>query len=168
MTRRLLLSFVTILLLHTSVLGLSITCSYNSKNMLSSIDYGNGYTVSYSYDSNGNLTNQIITQPNITPLSPTQFSITSNGDLKTLSWEPVTSNINGTPIIVPLYVIEASSDPTTGFTLIGTSTQTQYTVSSYHYQHRFYRVRAVVNYQRDDVQPDVQIDTITTDTRSNE
>lgn len=161
--------FAILLILFSLLVSLkSVNFDYNQDNMLSSIDYGNGYTISYSYDANGNLTNLIITQPNVTPLSPTQFSITSNGDLKTLSWEPVTSNVNGTPIIVPLYVIEASSNPTTGFTLIGTTSQTQYTVSSYHYQQRFYRVRAVVNYQRDDVQPDVQIDTITTDTRSNE
>ena len=146
----------------------ALTYSYNQRNLLALVDYNNGYIVSYNYDIYGNLTNQLITQPNVTPLSPSQFNITSNGDLKTLSWEPVTSNVNGTPIIVPLYVIEASSNPTTGFTLIGTTSQTQYTVSSYHYQQRFYRVRAVVNYQRDDVQPDVQIDTITTDTRSSE
>ena len=135
---------------------------------ISSIQYSNRYTVSYSYDSNGNLTNQVITQPNVSPLSPAQFNITSFGDIKTLSWEPVTNNVNGTPIIVPLYVIEASNNPATGFTLIGTTNQTQYTVSSYHYQQRFYRVRAVVNYQRDDVQPAVQIDTITSETNIKE
>jgi hypothetical protein len=124
--------------------------------------------VSYNYDIYGNLTNQLITQPNVTPLSPTQFSITSNGDLKTLSWEPVTSNVNGTPIIVPLYVIEASSNPTTGFTLVGTTNQTQYTLSSSIYPHRFYRVRAAVNYQRDGVHPAVQTDAITKETISNE
>jgi len=141
---------------------------YNNRNQVSNINFDNGYNIGYFYDSHGNLSSQIITQPNVTPMSPTQFNITSNGDLKTLSWAPVTSNVNGTPIIIPLYVIEASSNPTTGFTLVGTTSQTQYTVSSFHYQQRFYRVRAVVNYQRDDVQPDVQIDTITTDTRSNE
>lgn len=161
-------SVITLVICSCWIWLQSINYGYNQKNMLSEVDYGNGYTVTYNYDTNGNITTQMITQPNVTPLSPTQFSITSNGDLKTLSWEPVTSNVNGTPIIVPLYVIEASSNPTTGFTLVGTTSQTQYTVSSYHYQQRFYRVRAVVNYQRDDVQPDVQIDTITTDTRSNE
>jgi hypothetical protein len=145
-----------------------ISYSYTPNNSLSSVDYGNGYTISYSYDSNGNLTNQLITQPDVTPLSPTQFNITSNGDLVTLGWEPVVSNVNGTPIIVTLYVIEASSDPTAGFTLIGTTNQTQYSISSYNYPQRFYRVRAAINYQRDPVQPDAQIDTITTDTRSNE
>lgn len=142
--------------------------TYNSRNMLSSVDYGNGYLLSYGYDFNGNLVNQTITQPNVSPLIPTQFIITSNGDLNTLSWEPVTSNINGTPIIVPLYVIEASSDPTTGFSLIGTTNQTQYTLSSSIYPHRFYRVRATVNYQRDGVQPVVQTNVITKETRSNE
>lgn len=141
---------------------------YNIRNQVSNVNFDNGYTIGYFYDSHGNLLSQIITQPNVTPMSPTQFSITSNGDLKTLSWEPVMSNVNGTPIIVPLYVIEASSNPTTGFTLVGTTSQTQYTVSSYHYQHRFYRVRAVVNFQRDDIQPAVQVDTITTETSDNE
>lgn len=141
---------------------------YNNRNQVSQINYDNGYSIANYYDSHGNLTNQIIIQPNVNPLPPTQFSITSNGDLKTLSWEPVTSNINGTPIIIPLYVIEASSDPITGFTLIGTTNQNQYSFSSNSYQHRFYRVRAVVNYQRDDVQPAVQVDTVTTETRNNE
>ncbi|MDZ4121545.1 MAG: hypothetical protein U1C33_03945 [Candidatus Cloacimonadaceae bacterium] len=156
-----------VLMLSFHVLMGTISFQYNARNEISQCSYGNGYVIDYYYDLNGNLTNLIITQPNVTPLSPTQFSITSNGDLKTLCWEPVTSNINGTPIIVPLYVIEASSDPATGFTLIGTTTQAQYTVSSYHYQHRFYRVRAVVNYQRDDTQPALQIDSITSETRSN-
>lgn len=161
-------SILTLIICSCWIWLLSVNYGYNQKNMLSEVDYGNGYTVSYNYDANDNITNQIVTQPNVTPLSPTQFCITSNGDMKTLSWEPVTSNMNGTLIIVPLYVIEASSNPTTGFSLIGTTSQTQYTVSSNHYQQRFYRVRAVVNYQRDDTQPAVQVDVINSATRSNE
>jgi len=156
-----------ILVIGTPLCG-SVIYEYNARNQLISCIYSNGYNLTYSYDDNGNMTCQVITQPNVTPLSPTQFIITSNGDLNTLSWEPVTSNINGTPIIVPLYVIEASSDPTTGFSLIGTTNQTQYTLSSSIYPHRFYRVRATVNYQRDGVQPVVQTNVITKETRSNE
>ncbi len=139
---------IWMLVVPFSLFSYNEVIEYNNRNQVSQIDFDNGYSIDYNYDSHGNLTNLIITQPNIAPLSPSQFTIASNGDLITLSWEPVTSNINGTPIIVPLYVIEASTDPTTGFTQIGTTNQTQYTISSTAYQHCFFRVRAVINYQR--------------------
>lgn len=157
-----------VFLVFTHLSSENIDIQFNSHNWVSSVTYSNGYSILYSYDSIGNITNQVISQPNVTPLSPSQFNIINDGDLVTLSWEPVVSNVNGTPIIVPLYVIEASSDPFTGFTLIGTTNQTQFSVSSSSYQQRFYRIRAAINYQRDDVHPAVHADTITTETRSNE
>jgi len=152
----------------TAILCVSVNYEYDTRNQLINCIYSNDYTITYSYDDNSNLTSQVITQPNATPMSPTQFCLTINDGQAFLSWEPVTSNINGTPIIVPLYLIEVSSQPTAGFTQIGMTSQTHYTISSENYQHRFFRVRAVVNYQRDNVQPAVQADTITTEIRNKE
>jgi len=129
---------------------------YNYRNELISCDYGNGYVISYSYDSNGNLTNQTVSIPNVSPLSPTQFRITSNGNSKTLAWEPVTSNVNGTPIIISSYTIEASDNPFSGFISIGSTIQNQYTDTSDNHQKRFYRIRAVIG-TREDVASDLQI-----------
>ena len=152
---------LVILSLPLLLLGYDMQITYNDHNRISSMIYDNGYAILYSYDLNGNIANQNVVQPNVIPLSPAQFYITSVGDQMTLSWEPVTSNILGTPIIVPAYIIEASTNPYDHFTQIGTTSETQFVVSSSDNHCRFFRVIATVNYQRDDGQPDGQkVDTI--------
>lgn len=151
--------------IFTSSLLCAIDYQYNARNELSQVMFANGYSISYSYDSNGNLTSQLVTQPNVKPLSPTQFNIYSSDGQMIISWEPVNNNIDGTPIIVPVYVIESSSNPFDSFSQIGTTSQTQFTVPLSD-RHGFFRVRATVNYQREDVEPDDQIGTEDPENRS--
>lgn len=114
---------------------------YNSRNKTSAISYPNGYSITYNYDSHGNLINQTVTVPNATPLSPTQFTLENNGITRTLSWQPVTTSTGGNPIIVSSYSVEASDNPYSGFVTIGTTTQTQFTDVA-NLSKRFYRIRA--------------------------
>jgi YD repeat-containing protein len=122
----------------------NISYQYNSSNRISSVIYGNGYSITYNYDSHGNLSNQTITTSAASPNSPTQFTLTLSGNNRTLSWHAVTTDVNGTPITVTSYSIEASDNPYTGFVDIGSTSQCQYTDTSTSHDRRFYRIRAVL------------------------
>jgi len=83
------------------------------------------------------------------PLPPSQVSAIHDGGSILISWHPVTEDVNGNPISVSLYSIEASDDPYTGFAVIGTSTQTYFEDIVDIYQKRFYRIRAIMGSKPD-------------------
>jgi len=156
---RIILLMSLLMLLSLNLSGYGTNIEYNNRNQVSIVAYSNGYTIAYNYDTHGNIINQTITTPNATPLSPTQFNLVSNGISVTLTWETVTNSVGGSPIIVSYYRIEASESPYSGFTVIGSTSQTQFTDTNNSLQKRFYRIIAVVNPSRSDiVQEEPQFD----------
>ncbi len=81
---------------------------------------------------------------NIIPLSPAQCSVTSAGATRILNWNAVTHDINGFPITVSSYIIEASTEPFSGFVSIGSTANTQYIDTESGYNKRFYRIIAEI------------------------
>lgn len=144
---------VILLCISLSLIAYEVSIQYNSKNEVSVVTYPNGYSISYNYDSHGNLINQIISVPNLTPLSPTQFTITYSGSNKVLSWDAVTNSEGGSPITISSYMIEVSDNPETDYILIGTTNQTQYTDTNSDLQRRFYRVIANIDESTIVIQP---------------
>jgi hypothetical protein len=80
---------------------------------------------------------------NVQPSPPAQLTTTHTEAGVLLSWQAVTTDINGSPLSVTTYIIEASNEPYTGFTDIGFATVTNFTDSEATDRCRFYRVRAV-------------------------
>lgn len=78
-----------------------------------------------------------------TPLPPSQVSSVHDGGTILITWDPVTEDINGHPISISLYSIEASDNPYTGFTVVGTTPQTYFEDIVDTHQKRFYRIRAL-------------------------
>ena len=87
---------------------------------------------------------QSASEPIIAPLPPSQCEMTGSFTSTQLSWAPVNMDVNGNPVSVSYYVIEASDEPNSGFTSIGTTTNTQFGIDSTTHAKRFYRIVAVV------------------------
>ena len=79
-------------------------------------------------------------------LSPANVSCSVNGNLLQINWQPVTCTLEGTPVPVSLYRVEASQSPGfEEFALLGSSSSTSYsiplnTIAPY----GFYRIIAIV------------------------
>ncbi|MBI5454566.1 MAG: hypothetical protein HY956_08070 [Deltaproteobacteria bacterium] len=52
------ISFLVVLILLACAPGFAATYTHDNANRLSSIDYGDGTTITYTYDANGNMTSR--------------------------------------------------------------------------------------------------------------
>jgi len=100
--------------------------------------------VNVSLNASSSTTVTIKANNNIIPLAPAQCVITADGSNRILNWQAVTHDINGIPITVSAYIIEASDNPYSGFVSIGSSSNTQFIDTESGLPGRFYRIKAEI------------------------
>lgn len=83
------LMILTLICFYAMICSFIVTYQYDDMNRVISIDYGDGYTITYNYDELGNRTSMIIQGSDQTPSAPINVQIKIVGNDVEITWDEV-------------------------------------------------------------------------------
>ena len=139
---------VALICFQSLIFSVDVVFQYDNLNRITSIDYGEGYTITYNYDDFGNRTSMTIQGDVLVPTFPDNIVINKIGNNTELSWDEVNISVGGQPLEVDHYIIYYSDNLDDGFTILGNTSGTTFTDNE-NVIKRFYYITAFIGSERE-------------------